>query len=78
EFKPGGKHVMVYGVNLPARRLHEMLLVLWNAMIDDNLPAAVKFALSEQGVPGGLPRAPMPAASARQQKAIARALKKLV
>ncbi len=61
-----------------ARRLHEMLLVLWNAMIDDNLPAAVKFALSEQGVPGGLPRAPMPAASARQQKAIARALKKLV
>ena len=24
EFKPGGKHVMVYGVNLPARRLHEM------------------------------------------------------
>ncbi len=24
EFKPGGRHVMVYGMNLPARRLHEM------------------------------------------------------
>ncbi len=61
-----------------ARRLHERLLVLWNAMIDDNLPATVKFALSEQGVPGGYPRAPMPAASSRQQRAIARALKKLL
>lgn len=61
-----------------ARRLHEKLLVLWNAMIDDNLPATVKFALSEQGVPGGYPRAPMPAASNRQQRAIARALKKLL
>jgi 4-hydroxy-tetrahydrodipicolinate synthase len=60
-----------------AQRLHERLLVLWNAMIDDNLPATVKFALSEQGVPGGYPRAPMPAASPRQQRAIARALKKL-
>ena len=66
------------GEHAAARRLHEQLLRLWNAMIDDNLPAAVKFALSEQGVPGGLPRAPMPAASVRQQKAIARALKKLL
>ena len=55
------------GEHAAARRLHEQLLRLWNAMIDDNLPAAVKFALSEQGVPGGLPRAPMPAASVRQQ-----------
>ena len=61
-----------------ARRLHNKLLVLWNALIDDNLPAAVKCALSEQGVPGGYPRAPMPAASAQQRRAIARALKKLL
>ena len=61
-----------------ALRLHEKLLVLWNAMIDDNLPATVKFALSEQGVPGGYPRAPMPAAGPRQQRAISRALKKLL
>ena len=66
------------GEHAAARRLHEKLLVLWNAMIDDNLPATVKFALSEQGVPGGHPRAPMPAASARQQRAIAGALKKLL
>jgi 4-hydroxy-tetrahydrodipicolinate synthase len=66
------------GEHEAARRLHEKLLVLWNAMIDDNLPATVKFALSEQGVPGGYPRAPMPAASPRQQRAIAGALKKLL
>jgi len=66
------------GDHAAARRLHEKLLALWNAMIDDNLPATVKFALSEQGVPGGYPRAPMPAASPRQQRAIARALKKLL
>ncbi|MDP6830135.1 MAG: dihydrodipicolinate synthase family protein [Alphaproteobacteria bacterium] len=66
------------GEHAAARHLHEQLLRLWNAMIDDNLPAAVKFALSEQGVPGGLPRAPMPAASLQQRKAIARALKKLL
>ncbi len=65
------------GDHKTARRLHEKLLVLWNAMIDDNLPAAVKFALSEQGIPGGHPRAPMPAASAKQQRAIRAALKKL-
>ena len=66
------------GEHEAARRLHEKLLVLWNAMIDDNLPATVKFALSEQGVPGGYPRAPMPAASTAQQRAIGRALKKLI
>jgi len=60
-----------------ARRLHERLLVLWNAMVGDNLPAAVKCALTLQGVKGGYPRAPMPAATAAQQRAIAAALKKL-
>jgi 4-hydroxy-tetrahydrodipicolinate synthase len=65
------------GQHVAARRLHERLLRLWNAMDGDNLPAAVKFALSEQGVKGGYARAPMPAADARQQRAIAAALKRL-
>ncbi len=65
------------GDHVTARRLHEKLLRLWNAMIDDNLPAAVKFALSEQGIPGGHPRAPMPAATQKQQRAIRAALQKL-
>ncbi|MDP6343283.1 MAG: dihydrodipicolinate synthase family protein [Alphaproteobacteria bacterium] len=65
------------GEHQAARALHQRLLVLWNAMADDNLPAAVKFALSEQGVPGGYPRAPMPAASTAQRRAIAAALKRL-
>lgn len=61
-----------------ARRLHERLLGLWNAMVGDNLPATVKFALASQGVRGGYPRAPMPAATAAQQRAITAALKKLL
>jgi 4-hydroxy-tetrahydrodipicolinate synthase len=52
-----------------ARRLHEKLPAPWNALIDDNLPAMVKCALSEQGVPDGYPRAPMPAASSGQLQA---------
>ena len=65
------------GDHKTARKLHEKLLVLWNAMLDDNLPATVKFALNEQGVPSGYPRAPMPAASQKQQRAIRAALKRL-
>ena len=57
--------------------LHLRLLVLWNAMIDDNLPATVKAALDFQGLAGGLPRRPMPAASNSQRNAIAAALKEL-
>lgn len=57
--------------------LHLRLLALWNAMIDDNLPAAVKAALDFQGLEGGLPRRPMPAASNSQRSAIAAALKEL-
>ena len=57
--------------------LHLRLLALWNAMIDDNLPAAVKAALDFQGLAGGLPRRPMPAASNSQRSAIAAALKEL-
>ncbi len=43
----------------------------------NNLPAATKCALTLQGLKGGAPRAPMPAASQRQQKAIAGALQAL-
>ena len=65
------------GDHKAALDLHKRLLVLWNAVIDDNLPAAVKFALTVHGINGGAPRAPMPPASARQQKAITAALKRL-
>lgn len=65
------------GDHVRARDWHERLLPLWNAMLDDNLPAAVKAALEVQGVAGGLPRAPMPPASTRQRRAITRALKRL-
>jgi 4-hydroxy-tetrahydrodipicolinate synthase len=65
------------GDHRTALRLHRRLLRLWNAMIDDNLPAAVKCALTLQGVKGGYPRAPMPVASAKQQRDIARTLKPL-
>jgi 4-hydroxy-tetrahydrodipicolinate synthase len=54
--------------------LHRHLLVLWNAIVADNLPACTKYAQILQGCPGGHPRAPMPAASAAQQRAIEAAL----
>jgi 4-hydroxy-tetrahydrodipicolinate synthase len=63
-----------------ALRLHKRLLALWNAMHvggGHNLPAAVKCALTLQGVPGGRPKMPMPAAYPPQERAIARALKPL-
>jgi 4-hydroxy-tetrahydrodipicolinate synthase len=57
-----------------AHDLHRRLLPLWNAMVGDNLPACTKHAQILQGCPGGHPRAPMPAASAAQQRAIRAAL----
>ena len=54
--------------------LHGKLLALWNAIAGDNLPACVKYAQRVQHCPSGVPRAPMPAASAAQQGAIERAL----
>ncbi|MDD9988724.1 MAG: hypothetical protein OXQ31_20800 [Spirochaetaceae bacterium] len=41
------------------------------------MPACVKYAQSLQGCPAGRPRAPMPAADAGQQQAIAAALASL-
>lgn len=54
--------------------LHRKLLPLWNAMIDDNLPACVKYAQTLQGCPALYPRAPMPGASETQRSAIRAAL----
>ncbi len=62
------------GDHAAAHDLHRRLLPLWNAMVDDNLPACTKHAQSLQGCPGGHARAPMPAASAVQQRAIRAAL----
>ncbi len=50
-----------------ALALHKKLLVIWNAIMDDNLPANVKYAMRLQGRDGGIPRAPMPPSSAAQQ-----------
>ena len=57
--------------------LHRRLLPLWNVMVGDNLPACTKAAQALQGCDAGLPRAPMPAATPRQQDAIAAALRGL-
>ncbi len=57
-----------------AGELHRKLLVIWNAMLADNLPANTKFAMKFQGRDGGLPRAPMPPTSEAQAEAIVRAL----
>jgi 4-hydroxy-tetrahydrodipicolinate synthase len=62
------------GDHATAQGLHRRLLPLWNAMVGDNLPACTKHAQVLQGCPGGHPRAPMPAASASQQRAIGSAL----
>ena len=53
---------------------HLKLLPIWNAIMDDNLPANVKTALALQGRPAGVPRMPMPESSVEQCKAIEAAL----
>jgi 4-hydroxy-tetrahydrodipicolinate synthase len=65
------------GDHAQAHDLHRRLLRVWNAMVGDNLPACVKHAQAVQGCPAGQPRAPMPPASADQQRAIEAALKAL-
>jgi 4-hydroxy-tetrahydrodipicolinate synthase len=57
-----------------ARQIHEALLRFWNTISADNLPANVKFALAQQSVPTGHPRAPMPATSVAQGEKIKAAL----
>jgi 4-hydroxy-tetrahydrodipicolinate synthase len=65
------------GDHAKAKALHEKLLVLWNAISADNLPACTKYAQSLQGCPAGLPRRPMPPASEVQRPAIRAALEGL-
>ena len=57
-----------------ARTLHEQLLPVWNAILDENLPANVKCAMRLQGREGGVPRPPMPKTSAEQEGTIRTAL----
>jgi 4-hydroxy-tetrahydrodipicolinate synthase len=65
------------GDHAQAQDLHRRLLRLWNALVGDNLPACVKHAQAVQGCPVGPPRAPMPQASAAQQRAVKAALEAL-
>ena len=57
-----------------ARELHELLLPIWNAIFDENLPANVRHCMQLQGREGGVPRAPMPATGLDQQQPIQEAL----
>ena len=57
-----------------ARRLHEKLLPIWNAIEGPNLPANVKAAVKLQDRLAGHPRPPMPESSASQKEAIRMAL----
>lgn len=66
------------GDHVRALDLHGKLLRLWNALLPhDNLPAATKYAQQLQGASSGLPRQPMPQASAEQRTGIEAALKDL-
>lgn len=58
------------GDHAGAVETHLRLLPIWNAIMDDNLPANVKTALALQGRPAGVPRMPMPVSSAEQRAAI--------
>jgi 4-hydroxy-tetrahydrodipicolinate synthase len=58
-----------------AKEIHARLLRFWNTIAGDNLPACVKYGLELQGCPVGVPRAPMPAATAQQRERIASALR---
>ena len=57
-----------------ALNLHEKLLVLWNAIWGDNLPATTKYSQILQGIPAGLPRQPMTMPDENQQTLIRDAL----
>jgi 4-hydroxy-tetrahydrodipicolinate synthase len=62
------------GDHVQALDLHRRLLVLWNAMPHENLPACVKAAQRHQDCPVGPPRAPMPPATEAQRRAIRAAI----
>ncbi|OON41472.1 dihydrodipicolinate synthase family protein [Izhakiella australiensis] len=58
------------GEHEQARAIHFRLNALWNVLCHDNLPACVKYLQHLQGVTLYQPRAPMPAVSDAQKKAI--------
>ena len=62
------------GDHATALDLHEKLLVLWNAIVGDNLPATTKYSQILQGIPAGLPRQPMSMPGEPQQVLIRNAL----
>ena len=62
------------GDHAAALETHLKLLPIWNAIMDDNLPANVKTALGMLGRPAGKARMPMQDSSPQQQEAIKAAL----
>ena len=62
------------GDHATALDLHEKLLVLWNAIVGDNLPATTKYSQILQGIPAGIPRQPMSMPGEPQQSLIRNAL----
>lgn len=66
------------GDHVKALDLHHKLLPIWNAILDDNLPANVKYAMDLQGRPAGQPRAPMPPSSSAQQALIKKSLEGVI
>ena len=68
-------HQVEAGDHAGALDTHLKLLPIWNAIMDDNLPANVKTALKLQGRPAGRARMPMPESSPQQREAIKNALK---
>lgn len=63
------------GDHAQALRVHQQLLIIWNAMTGENLPANVKTVLELQGREAGFPRAPMPGSTAHQQTALQTSLR---
>jgi 4-hydroxy-tetrahydrodipicolinate synthase len=55
--------------------LHNRLLPLWNSIVGPTCPSMVKYSLSLQGCPVGLPRAPMRAATDKQKAVLEPALR---
>ncbi len=62
------------GDRTKALDLHQKLLIIWNAIEGNNLPANVKCAMEIQGRKAGQPRSPMVASSEKQKIAIREAL----
>ncbi len=61
---------MQVGDHATGLALHNRLLPLWNALVGDNLPATVRACMRLQERDGGVPRSPIPEASAEQVVAI--------